>query len=61
MHCDWLVTAGAVLLEKAGLSHFWEANVPWGEWPTAFSQEPFLEPPMAQVRCVYMKPFQLPL
>ena len=38
---------GAVLLERAGLSHFWEANVPWGDWPTPFSQEPFMEPAAA--------------
>ena len=35
---------GALLLEKAGLSHFWEANIPWGEWPNSFSQDPFIDP-----------------
>ena len=31
---------GAVLLERAGLSHFWEANVPWGECPARASSPP---------------------
>ena len=24
------------------------SNRPWGEWPTTFSQSPFLEPALAQ-------------
>jgi arylsulfatase A-like enzyme len=35
---------GAVMLEKAGLDHYWEANVPWQEWSTKWSHAPYMEP-----------------